>query len=602
MDPHAIFVIALTFLAFVLFASEKVAIETVALTVLATLLLVFSVLPYTAPDGAEFNPVNLLLGFGHQALVAICALMILGRGLLVTGALEPVARLLARAFNSSPKLAMLMLLCACGLGSAFVNDTPIVVVAMPILIGVAVRLKQPPSRTLLPMNYAVLIGGMGTTIGTSTNLLVVTIAADLGAREFGMFDFAHITAIAAVFGILYLWLVLPKLLPDREGALLDSKPQVFESELYVSEGSKAIGKTLNELNKLIGYTLDATSVSRGHHLRTRQLGHLVLKADDTVRVRDTRANLKRLESELGLSLHLVNVEDEERETPNEQVAEILITEESWLAGRTVRELRLAENHGLIVIGLRRPGDSNATRRMIDTRLAAGDMLLVQGPEAALDGFRSRAAVLMLDGRLDLPRSDKAWLAMVIMGIVVGSAALKILPIAISALLGVVAMIVSGCLNWREVGRALSSKVILLVVSSLALGSALTETGGAEGLARGFLNLTLGAGPTVVLAALMLLVAAITNFVSNTAAAAVGTPIAVMVANQLGVSPEPFVLAVLFGANLCYATPMAYQTNLLVMSAAGYRFSDFVRGGLPLLVLMWTVISFLLPIFFPMTPR
>ena len=186
-----------------------------------------------------------------------------------------------------------------------------------------------------------------------------------------------------------------------------------------------------------------------------------------------------------------------------------------------------------------------------------------------------------------------------MALVVLSAMLKLVPIAVSALAGVLLMLATRCLDWREVGNALSSKVVLIVVSSLALGSALTATGGTDLLAKGYLSLVGGMSPTVVLSTLMLLVALFTNFVSNNAAAAVGTPIAASIAAQLGVSPEPFVLAVLFGANFSYATPMGYQTNLLVMSAAGYRFSDFLKGGVPLLLIMWAAYSVLLPMFFPL---
>ncbi len=602
MDAHAIFVVALTFVAFAALASERWSIESIAFAVLVVLVLAFTMVPYVDAAGQRYDPMRLLSGFGHQALVAICALMILGRGLLATGALEPAARALARLWTHRPRFAMLLLLCACALGSAFINDTPIVVVAMPILIGVAVRLKQPPSRTLMPMNFAVLLGGMGTTIGTSTNLLVVSIAAGLGVREFGMFDFAGLAALAAGVGVLYLWLVLPHLLPDRDGAVGDASPQVFEAELHVLANSRADGVTVGQLSQLLGHPLDVVAVARGHDLRTWQVARLVLRAGDRVRVRDTREHLKRYEAELGVALHAAGDEERGGAGTDQQVAEVLVTDESLLAGRSVRELRLAENHGLVVIGLRRPGGGTLpVAGMADTALAPGDLLLVQGGSAELEAFRSEAAVLLLDGRVELPRSSRALLALAIMAGVVALAAFKLLPIVVSALAGVLAMLATRCLDWRDVGRALSGKVVLMIVASLALGSALTATGGADEMARGFLALTLGADPEIALALLMLLVAALTNFVSNTAAAAVGTPIAVMVANQLGVAPEAFVLAVLFGANLSYATPMGYQTNLLVMGAAGYRFSDFVRGGLPLLVLIWALLAWQLPLWFPLRP-
>ena len=226
LEPHAIAVLALTVFAFAMFALERLPIETTSLLVLVLLSAGFQLVPYVH-DGVRLSPVEFFFGFGHEALVAICSLMILGRGLVATGALEPAARLLGRMLAARPGAAMLLVLVACAAFSGVLNDTPIVVLMMPILVGAALRAKSSASRTLLPMNFAVLIGGMGTTIGTSTNLLVVAIAADLGVRRFDMFEFIHVTALAAVGGLLYLWLVLPRPLPQREAPLGDAAPPAF---------------------------------------------------------------------------------------------------------------------------------------------------------------------------------------------------------------------------------------------------------------------------------------------------------------------------------------------------------------------------------------
>ncbi len=599
-DPHTLAVMLLTLVAFILFASEKVSIESTALFVLVTLVIGFTLFPHSS-----FRPAQAFHGFGHEALVAICSLMIMGRGLLVTGALEPVARRMAALWSKRPRLSMLLMLWGCAMASGFVNDTPIVVVMLPILIGIALRTGASPSRLLMPMNYAVLVGGMGTTIGTSTNLLVVSIAADLGLRRFGMLDFIHVSAIAAVFGILYLWLVLPRLLPDHGSLMQDTKPRIFEAWLHVDEEALKEGASLAEVIAKTGRNMTVLEVRRGDDLRLTRLPSLKLKSGDRLLVRDTPANLKEFESVLGFSLHDLETEkveekEDEEKHAEQQLAEIVITEASPLFLNTLRNQRFAERFGLIVLGLRRAGQSELSKAddIAEIRLRQGDMLLVQGTAEALQQVK-QADILVLDGSLALPRSERAPLALSIMALVVISAMTKLVPIAVSALAGVLLMLATRCLDWREVGRALSSKVVLIVVSSLALGSALTATGGTDLLAKGYLSLVGGMSPTVVLSTLMLLVALFTNFVSNNAAAAVGTPIAASIAAQLGVSPEPFVLAVLFGANFSYATPMGYQTNLLVMSAAGYRFSDFLKGGVPLLLIMWAAYSVLLPIFFPL---
>ena len=606
LEPHAIAVLALLAGAFVLFATEKLPIETTSLLVLALLAAGFQALPFERA-GVRVAPTDFFFGFGHEALVAICSLMILGRGLVVTGALDPVSRLLGRWLVASPGAALLAVLVLCAAASGVLNDTPIVVLMMPILVGAALRSKSSPVRTLLPMNYAVLIGGMGTTIGTSTNLIVVSIAADLGVRRFEMFDFIHVTALAAVGGILYLWLVLPRLLPERNTPLGDATPQLFGAVLHVAEGGLADGKTLAQVQEKAGAAMRVTRVVRGEGLELVRLPTLTLRAGDRMYVNAGAKDLQEFAGLLGATLYepgdLEHPVDEEHplKAEGQELAEVVVTEGSLLHGSTLRATRFGDVHDVVIVGLHRagrealrPGDDIG-----DVVLRAGDVLLVQGTEKAIALLRSRARLLVLDQSYELPRTDRAPLALAILAGVVALAALKVAPIAVAALAGVAAMILTRCVSWEEAAAALSTKVVLLVASSLALGAALEKTGATEWLAAGFVSATRGLSAEWVLALLMLLMAAFTNFVSNNAAAAVGTPIAIGIAAQLGVSPEPLVLAIMFGANFCYVTPMAYQTNLLVMSAAGYRFADFVRGGLPLLAIMLAAYSLLLPRFFPL---
>jgi di/tricarboxylate transporter len=602
LDAHAAAVMALTVAAFALFASDKLSIEAISFGVLVALTAGFQAFPHPAVVATDF-----FFGFGHEALVAICALMILGRGLAVTGALEPAARLLARLLTVQPGLAMLGVLVLCAAASGVVNDTPIVVLMMPVLVGAALRAKTSPARTLLPMNYAVLIGGMGTTIGTSTNLIVVAIAADLGVRPFGMFDFIHVTALAAVGGILYLWLVLPRLIPERASPLGDAVPQVFSAVLHIVEGGFADGKSLAEVQKKAGAPLRMTRLLRGEGLELARLPSLTLRAGDRLHVRAGAKDLQEFAALLGAKLYEPGDRgqpvDEEHplKADDQRLAEVVVTENSSLRGSTLRATRFGEFYDVIIVGLQRAGAPGAIGRedIGDVVLRAGDVLLVQGGDEAIAQLRRRARLLVLEQAYELPRTERAPLALLILIAVVAAAALKFAPISIAALGGVAAMLATRCLDWEDAAGALSTKVILLVASSLALGAALERTGATHWLASHFVGAVGGLPAEWVLALLMLLMAAFTNFVSNAAAAAVGTPIAVGIAAQLGVSPEPLVLAIMFGANFAYVTPMAYQTNLLVMSAAGYRFSDFVRGGLPLLLLMLASYSLLLPRFFPL---
>lgn len=592
-------------LAFYLFSRGSVPLQTTSLLVLAALTLGFYVFPYQH-NGARVMPTDFFLGFGHEALVTISALMILGRGLVVTGALEPVARWFSRIWSKRPQLSMLLLLIFCAAGSGVINDTPIVVLMMPILVSVALRTQSMPARSLLPMNYAVLIGGMSTTIGTSTNLLVVSIAADLGLPRFGLFDFFHVAALAAVGGLLYVWLIMPRLLPEREGPMKDAAPRLFSAVLHVGAESYANGKSVSEVVKKTDGRMRIKRIERGKNLSLATLPSLELREGDRVFVLDSPENLKEFETALGLTLYPSEDADkpvgEENPltAPGQQLAEVVVTDVSMLNGNTLRNTRFGDFYNVIVLALHR-SDRRAvpTGDIGDTVLRVGDVLLVQGAKDDIQALRVRSGLLVLDQTTDLPHSRKAPLALAILAAVVVVAASKALPISISALVGVLAMVLTGCLGWKDIGAALSSRVIMLVVASLALGSALTRTGGTDFVAQSFLALSRGLAPPVVLGLLMLLMALFTNFVSNNAAAAIGTPIAVSIAQQLGAAPEPFVLAILFGANFCYATPMAYQTNVMVMSAGGYRFSDFVRAGVPLTALMLVSYALLLPRFFPL---
>ena len=280
---------------------------------------------------------------------------------------------------------------------------------------------------------------------------------------------------------------------------------------------------------------------------------------------------------------------------DEGVVELVIGPKSLLCGNTIRIARFAEQFGVVVIALHR-SDTDLLRLatgIADTTLQAGDLLLVQGAESRLEAMRGQWDLMMLDSRLAVPRTPLAPWALAIMAAVVVLAALKVLPIHIAALLGVVAMLWTGCVKFEGVGRALSLEVVLLVASSIALGLSLVGSGAADWLASGVVVAVRHFPPAVQIASIMTMAAILTNFVSNSAAAAIGTPIAVTMARQLGLPAEPFVLAILFGANLSYATPMAYQTNLLVMSAAGYSFRDFIKVGLPLVLLMLIALSWLL---------
>jgi di/tricarboxylate transporter len=320
-----------------------------------------------------------------------------------------------------------------------------------------------------------------------------------------------------------------------------------------------------------------------------------IKADDWIQVSATSDMLKEYEVLLGARLMAAPSSSDSLPVSDLQLAELVVTGGSRLHGLKVADARLKESFGLDLLAVHCGGDvvSAGTAELNRRPLQASDVLLVQGQSEDIRSLKAGSELLVLDSTADLPRSSRAPLALLIMAGIVALAAFGIMPIAMSALLGCMALIGTGCIKWQQANHALSAQVILIIVASLALGSALMITGGAEYLAQVFLYLTSGLSPAWMLSLLMLLLAILTNVVSNNAAAVIGTPIAISIAQELGLPLEPFVLAVLFGANLSFVTPMAYKTNLLVMNAGGYKFNDFVKVGTPLMLLMWVALTLVL---------
>lgn len=588
LSGHAVLMLVFAAVVFVVFAWDRFQLGSVCLAVLILLPALFFVFPHP-----EVQPYRFFGGFGHPALVAICALMVLGHALVLTGALEPAARRLAGLVAHSPRLALLaVLLVAAGL-SGVMNDTPVVVLLMPLLIAALQRAGRRPGFMLMPMNFAVLIGGMSTTIGTSTNLIVVALAASLGAQAFSVFEFLPLVALAAGPGLLYLWLVAPWLLRHADTAAPAIAQPVFDAELRITADTWLDGAQVREVLRRTGGRLPLRQIRRANGALAAPLPTATLHAGDRLVVQDTAEHLKDFEASLKTPLHTLAAEHALPVDADHQAvaAQLVVTPESPMVGRTARGERLADRYGLVLIGLRKArGGAAAREDLPDQPVGAGDVLLLQGPPEALQAVQHDGIGLLLDERLALPRQRHAWVALGTLAAVVGSAGFGGVPVALAALVGVLVLMATRALAWREVGGALSVNVVLIVAASLALGDALTVTGATGFLAQAFVSGVAGWPPLAVLAALMGLVGLLTNFVSNNAAAAIGTPLAIEVARLLGLPPEPYVLAVLFGCNLSYITPMAYQTNLLVMNAAGYTFRDFVRVGGPLFVIMWAGLS------------
>ncbi len=418
---HAIAVLALAVFALILFTRKNLPLETSSFAILIFLAAGFEIFPFQS-DNKVLHAVDFFQGFGHEALVAVCALMIAGQGIVRTGGLEPVGRGLARLWKISPSIFLLLTLIVAAFISAFVNNVPIVVLLLPILISVSIRTQVKASSVLMPMGFATLLGGTCTTIGTSTNLLVVSVAADMGVERLSMFDFIVPGLIAAGIGITYLWLIVPRIIPERKIALADTSPRIFTAYLAIPEESSSVGKTLAEVIKKVDGGMKIKGIKRGPDSFTMPLPSVVLKSDDQLIIDDTPERLKEIETVLDGTLYQdetlkepVN-DDHPLKAEDQQVAEIAVVQGSHLQGRTLAGIRFAERYGVIILAIHRAGKQlkKGFDSLIEARLQVGDILLVQGPREQITRLKKEKDVLVLDATIDLPFTQKAPLALAIM--------------------------------------------------------------------------------------------------------------------------------------------------------------------------------------------
>ncbi|WP_154224621.1 SLC13 family permease [Marinicella rhabdoformis] len=592
VQPHAFAVMILTVVALFMFAREQIPLQTSSLFVLVALIAVFHLFPFIQEDGSLLEAKIFFQGFANEALIAVCALMVAGQAMVRTGAMEPIGRFLARIWKVYPSISLLLTLVIGATLSAFVNNTPIVVLLLPVLINVSARTGTSSTGTLLPMGLATILGGMATTIGTSTNLLVISVAEEMGMPTFGMFDFALPVVMVGIVAVIYLWLIAPHMIPPREAVLKNISVRAYAAELLVKEGGFAAGKHLAELRQQVHGQLKVQRIIRGEASITA-LPDVELKAGDKLFVSDTPFALREFET--ALDLDLVSSEESNIQGPSELMVELVITPQSALERMRLGDVRLSSKYGLKLLAVNSHGEERLaqSKGLSDLVLVAGDVLLVEGSIQSINLLKSSRDVLVLDGREELPYTKKAPLALMIMVGIVGVAAMDLIPIYLSSVIGCFLLLITNCLKWRDVTQALSMQVVLIIVASLALGTALMATGAADFLADRFVLITHGASPAVILGSLMFVMGVFTNVISNNAAAVIGTPIAISLAQRLGMPVEPFILAVLFGSNLSFATPIAYKTNLLVMNAGGYQFKDFMKVGIPLFVIIWIMLTIIL---------
>lgn len=583
------------------YSYDRIPLELSSIATVALVLLLFTLLPMQNEAGENIlTNRDILRGFADPSLITIMALLVVGQGLVQTGALNGPAHMLVGWGKTHPNVVLVTSLAVVLLISAIMNNTPVVVIFIPILAAVADKLGKQSAQVMMPLSFAAILGGNMTKIGSSTNLLVAGAYEQSHGGTIAFFDFTVPGAALAAVGFLYVIFVAPKLLVDRSGiakrlAGSGGKQFLFQMELAPDNGLVGQHAVAGMFPGLKDVTV--RMIQRGHLKLLPPYDDITLSVGDIVMVAATRSVMTEL---LNASPDLVANAEGEGGAEDEQagqrrvIAEAVIAPASRMDGRTLAQSGFRAETGCSVLGVQRR--SRMIRAALNAlRLEAGDVLLVMGERHNVLDLRDNQDVLLMESSAsDVPMKEYAVRALMVFAGVVFTAALEIMPIVVSSMLGATLMMVLRCLNVRQASRAIDRRVFTIVGAALALGTAMQGTGGAAWLANSSLELMMGAPIWVILSGFFLLIALLTNVLSNNATAVLFTPIAVSIALQLNVEPMPFLLAVIFGANCSFATPMSYQTNLLVMAPGHYRFIDFVRVGTPLIFIMWITFTLFVP--------
>ncbi|MEO8614488.1 MAG: SLC13 family permease [Luteolibacter sp.] len=586
-----IYVFAVLAITFGLMVQEKISVDIVAMLAFCSLL-----------AAGILTPAEAFKVFSNEAAITVACMFILSAALERTGVIETIAHRLNLAVGRSDWSVLIVMLPIVALLSAFINNTPVVVVFMPIMISLAASRGVKPSKLLIPLSFASIFGGMCTLIGTSTNILVSASAQELGQQPLGMFETGRVGWMLAVVGLLYLLTIGRKMLPNRDtlaSILQTTDSKQYLTEVVISEESPLIGKRLEETPLVNQPHARLLQIIRNGEYVSIPLGDIILELGDRLRLATGRSSVLELNTLKGvellpkatLGLELVG-------TQKATVVECVIGPRSSIVGQSIRQLNFRGRYGVLVLAVHRQG-INLREDFADVKLHYGDTLLVEGSESVVNGLRGhRDFLLLLDVPETVKRRRKQALAVSAIGLVVALASLNVLPIAALAVMAAVAVVVTGCIDVEEAYDAVDWKIIFLIFGMLSLGMALEKTKGADLVAASIIHGLGGWGPMVVLSSVVLLTSILTNFLSNNAVAVLLTPVAVQAALAMHVSPRPFLIAVALGASACFATPIGYQTNTLVYGAGGYRFSDFFKVGLPLNLLLCALASWLIPKFWP----
>ena len=549
------------------------------------------------------SPREAVMGLAHPAVVTVGAMFVISKGMMRTGAVEFIGRYVIRFSRGNRYLALLIILLTVGIASAFINNTPVVILFIPVVMSMCCEFGLSPSQFLIPVSSASILAGTCTLIGTSTNIIISDLSLTSGYGEIKMFELGLLGLPVALLGIGFILLASPKILPSLRNPTCqfqDSENRRYLAELKIPRGSRLVGREALTAFEEKFPALEVLELIRYSHIFHPIRDAVNIAPDDLILVKGALNDL----------VEILNHEDVELPMTEKGlsfgvgkddtvVVELIISPQSDLPGQRLLETGLMKDPDIHVIAIKRHNLHYTERQIHDIRLRTGDMLLIWCKGSKLQVMRTeKDYIIVEDVHEEIVHKRKAWLAMGIFSGLVGAATLGLAEIMVCALTAAFLMVLTGCIQMRDVYRSLQGGVLLLIAGTIALGTAMEKTGTSRIYAEAFLNLFAGLSPQMILGAVILMTSISTQILSNNATAVLIFPIAVSTALGLGVDPRPFIIGVCFGASACFATPIGYQTNLLVYGPGGYRFTDYLKLGIPLNLLVLILSTLFIPVIWP----